>query len=72
MTDDDEPSITPLGPTHLGDCGKACYPGRASAIRAMRHLQRHGKSRTHEGRLHVYHCRECGAWHVGHTHRGER
>lgn len=56
-------------PAHRDACGKACYPGQASAMRALRQIQRHGKERTHEGRLHVYRCRRCGAWHVGHTTR---
>lgn len=67
--DDDEPDIRPIGPTHRGECGKACYPGRASAQRALRTIQRHGKSRSFDGRLHVYPCKDCRAWHVGHTSR---
>lgn len=69
---DDEPAGTAPDPLHRGVCGKACYPGQSSAMRALRQMQRHGKSRAFEGRLHVYRCPECGAYHVGHTHRGER
>lgn len=63
----DEPTVTKVDPLHRDLCGKACYPWQGSAQRALRQLQRRGKSRTWEGRLHVYHCRECRAWHVGHT-----
>ena len=69
MIDEDEPSVEAVGERHRGACGKACYPGQSSAKAALRRLQERGKGRTWEGRLHVYQCRDCGAWHVGHTYR---
>lgn len=58
---------SPIGPMHRGPCGKARYDGEASARRAMRTMQRHGKGRRDRGRLHPYLCRACRGWHVGHT-----
>lgn len=70
--DEDALSWEPATPTHRGRCGKVRYGSQSSAKAAMRVLQRNGKQRSYEGRLHPYACRECHGWHVGHTYRGDR
>lgn len=52
---------------HRGMCGKACYGSRASADRTVKGMKRRGNDRKYEGYLHSYVCKECRAWHVGHT-----
>ena len=52
---------------HRGNCGKACYGSKASADRSVKALRRSGKDRKYEGYLHSYVCKQCRAWHVGHT-----
>lgn len=72
MWDDaEDESITPADPQPRGRCGKARYDGEKSARRALRTMQRHGKGRSYQGRLHVYPCRQCRGYHVGHTYRGD-
>lgn len=54
-------------PKHRGPCGKACYGSFNAAQRSVRALQRTGKDRRYQGYLHPYVCKECRAYHVGHT-----
>lgn len=58
---------TATGERHRGPCGKTRYHSEHAAKADIRAMQRAGKSRTYEGRLHPYVCPECRAWHVGHT-----
>lgn len=57
---------------HRGPCGKTRYNSEHAAMADIRSLQRHGKSRVYEGRLHPYVCKACRGWHVGHTDRYDR
>lgn len=52
---------------HRGPCGKACYGSRGAADRARKSMKRSGKDRSYQGYLHAYVCKQCRAWHVGHT-----
>jgi len=54
--------------TTRGSCGKHCLESRGEALTRIRymqtipgHVERPGET------LCAYECRECGAWHVGHT-----
>lgn len=57
---------------HRGRCGKTRYSSERAAMADIRAMQRHGKGRVYEGRLHPYVCRECRCWHVGHTEQYDR
>lgn len=52
---------------HRGPCGKACYGSQGAADRARKAMKRSGKDRKYQGYLHAYVCKDCRAWHVGHT-----
>lgn len=54
-------------PRHRGHCGKACYGSKDAAKRARNAMRRSGKDRKYQGYLHEYVCKQCRAWHVGHT-----
>lgn len=46
------------------DCEKKSYPGKATARKALKGM----KGLAYETRgLHVYWCRDCGAYHIGHA-----
>lgn len=53
--------------------GKVAYENRSIAKEALRRIQsrfhgrRKGKRRLANG-LFVYHCKECGQWHLSSTH----
>lgn len=52
------------------ECGsKQRHPDRGAALRHFQSLVRYG---TAPGRMSVYRCPHCGAWHVGHRKRRRR
>jgi hypothetical protein len=50
-----------------GACGKICHPSKHLAKSAMKALIGSGESVGDKGRLNVYYCDNCEAWHVGHV-----
>jgi hypothetical protein len=56
-----------LPPLERGCTSKAVFISRREARSLVRN------SRTGDGQLKPYHCRHCGAWHLGHRrHRPRR
>lgn len=49
-----------------GPCGKACYASAQAAKRGYRNMDNARKQHGYKGRLHVYFCKPCRAFHVGH------
>lgn len=47
----------------MTDCGKVTHSDKVTANGALVALLRAGSSAY---RLHVYRCRKCKGWHVGH------
>lgn len=48
--------------------GKLPYASAQDAAKAARHVGHRGhRVDWHKGKLQHYHCRFCGAWHIGHT-----
>jgi hypothetical protein len=66
-SDDIDPWGQPRPALPRRGCGKASYASESAARRSMRTMQKWGRGRSYAGRLHPYLCRECRAWHVGHT-----
>ena len=54
------PTITPV-------CGKVRHYERTEADAALIDLKAKGEAKGKQGEPHVYRCRVCEAWHVGHT-----
>ena len=55
--------------THRGACGKVCYGSQRSAKNAIQRLKRNQRHEPYRGHIHPYVCKDCRAWHVGHTLR---
>jgi hypothetical protein len=58
---------TKVAPLHRGPCGKACYRSEQAAKRGRASMDTVGKGQGYKGRTHVYFCRPCRAFHVGHA-----
>jgi hypothetical protein len=50
-------------------CGKHLYPSRGAALRGRHGLRVTGRGHGNKGRLIVYFCRDCRAFHVGHREK---
>jgi hypothetical protein len=48
-------------------CGKACFGSMGAARSAVRRMQRQRQERSNEGRLNIYVCTTCRAYHIGHN-----
>jgi hypothetical protein len=48
-------------------CGKHKYPSEKSAKKGKRGLFATRADSGYKGRPHAYFCRDCRAWHVGHS-----
>lgn len=59
-----------LGSVHVEQkCTKVPYANAKTARRKRDgHRHNHGMVAMGAGRLNVYRCKICGAWHVGHLH----
>lgn len=55
--------------------GKLTYRTEAAALKALRHLlqRRRGRGSSFgaRARAEAYRCKDCHAWHLGHTARAE-
>ncbi len=60
--------------TSRGTKARACTGKRVHQRQcdATAHVRRLVKDGQHPSRLRAYHCRHCGAWHVGHKNPGVR
>lgn len=60
--------FAPLSDAIAGCTGKVAFLSAAAALAVRDRDDRGQRARKHWGTAHAYHCRHCGAFHLGRPH----